>query len=299
MKITISSRSGKSRNFPLTLDVSSDATVEQLKEALHKKAKKYYPARQRLFTEQQLLQDNKELKEYDIKDGDTILFKDLGPQISWRTVFFVEYIGPLILHPILYHFKKQIYGEEFEHSDMQKIAYYMVMSHFIKREFETLFIHRFSHGTMPARNIFKNSFHYHLLSGLNLAYWLYGPWNALGIPGAEREKWLIWTCVAVFVYGQISNFSTHVTLRNLRPPGTKVRKIPRGYGFGLVSCPNYFFETIAWISVCVLTRSLAAVLFILVGFVQMYFWAIKKHKNYYKEFKDYPKNRKAIIPFLL
>ena len=25
-----------------------------------------------------------------------------------------------------------------------------------------------------------------------------------------------------------------------------MRAIPTGYGFGLVSCPNYFFEAIAW-----------------------------------------------------
>ena len=28
-------------------------------------------------------------------------------------------------------------------------------------------------------------------------------------------------------------------------------------------------------------------------------WAIGKHRNYRKEFKDYPKGRKAIVPFLL
>ncbi|CAG8585423.1 6190_t:CDS:2 [Cetraspora pellucida] len=131
------------------------------------------------------------------------------------------------------------------------------MAHFLKREIETLFVHRFSHGTMPFMNVFKNSFHYHALSGINLAYWTYGPWNASGTLSSERPEWYIWACTAVFVYAQISNFSTHITLRNLRPPGTRVRKIPYGYGFGLVSCPNYFFETIAWISICALTKSYA------------------------------------------
>ena len=31
----------------------------------------------------------------------------------------------------------------------------------------------------------------------------------------------------------------------------------------------------------------------------MTLWAIAKHKNYKKEFKDYPKQRKAIIPYLI
>ena len=48
---------------------------------------------------------------------------------------------------------------------------------------------------------------------------------------------------------------THITLRNLRPPGTRVRAIPYGYGFDLVSCPNYLFEAIGWTAVCFLSTS--------------------------------------------
>ncbi|CAH1759078.1 14021_t:CDS:2, partial [Entrophospora sp. SA101] len=81
-------------------------------------------------------------------------------------------------------------------------------------------------------------------------------------------------------FAEISNFNTHMALRNLRPPGTRDRKIPYGYGFNLVSCPNYSFEILAWISICILTKSLAAYLFTIVGSIQMYLWAIKKHKSY-------------------
>ena len=40
-------------------------------------------------------------------------------------------------------------------------------------------------------------------------------------------------------------------------------------------------------------------LFLGVGFGQMAIWALGKHRNYKKEFPDYPRGRKAIIPFLL
>jgi len=56
---------------------------------------------------------------------------------------------------------------------------------------------------------------------------------------------------------ELSNLSTHLTLRNLRPPGTRTRAIPHGYGFGLVSCPNYFFESVAWAAVAYMSGSWA------------------------------------------
>ena len=47
-----------------------------------------------------------------------------------------------------------------------------------------------------------------------------------------------------------------------------------------------------------MTQCLPAALFTLAGAYQMAVWALGKHRNYKKEFKEYPR-RKAIIPFLL
>ncbi|KAL2059575.1 hypothetical protein ABVK25_000868 [Lepraria finkii] len=37
-----------------------------------------------------------------VREQSIIYVKDLGPQIAWRTVFLVEYAGPLLIHPLLY-----------------------------------------------------------------------------------------------------------------------------------------------------------------------------------------------------
>ncbi|KAI9310605.1 3-oxo-5-alpha-steroid 4-dehydrogenase-domain-containing protein [Dichotomocladium elegans] len=314
MKLTVASRNPKSTHFPLTLELDGTpetVTVAQVSKAIEAKLPKYYPDRQRLTDQDKKpLDKDKTLAELGVTDGATIQFKDLGkvashfcvlstgPQIGWRTVFLIEYGGPLLIHPIFYYLSKSIYGEAFAHSPMQTTVYWMCMLHFIKRELETIFVHRFSHGTMPFFNVFKNSGHYWILSGVNLAYWVYGPWFALGQKASERSDVWLYGAVALWAWAELSNLLTHITLRNLRPAGTRDRNIPYGYGFDLVSCPNYTFETIGWTAVCFLSTSWSAWLFNIVATGQMYIWAVNKHKRYRKEFKDYPRNRKAMIPFI-
>ncbi|KAI1797184.1 3-oxo-5-alpha-steroid 4-dehydrogenase-domain-containing protein [Ganoderma leucocontextum] len=309
VQLSVAQKTPITRNIPtsVTLDKPYDElTVLDVKKAIAAKSPKFYVARQKLTLKGQnkAFSDEATLKDAGIADGAEVSVKDLGPQVSWRTVFLVEYVGPLIIHPLFYHFPKILFGGPVQHSVLQKYVYAAVLAHFVKRELETVFVHRFSHGTMPLRNIFKNSAHYHLLSGVLLAWSIYSPTFAANSPwirGTIREDpTFLWSCLAAFVFAELSNLRTHVTLRNLRPEGTTKRAIPRGYGFSLVSCPNYFFETLAWTAITVMTGSYAAGIFLVVSASQMTAWALKKHRNYKKEFgKEYPRNRKAMFPFIL
>ncbi|KAJ8520763.1 hypothetical protein ONZ45_g2461 [Pleurotus djamor] len=312
LTVSIASPSKGTLRQPVVLELAgkspSDVTIRDVKVALASKVRKLYPERQKLSLtgNKKALADDANLSEVGFSEKDTqveLLVKDLGPQVSWRTVFLVEYLGPLVLHPLIYNFPKFFYGSNVEHSSVQNYVYAFVLLHFLKRELETVFVHRFSHATMPLKNIFKNSAHYHIFSGLLLAYDVYRPKYAAGSTFATNtyrsNPQFLNACAAVWLFAELSNLSTHLTLRNLRPAGTGKRGIPFGYGFGLVSCPNYFFETIAWLVVCVMTNSLAAWAFLAMSSGQMAIWAVKKHKNYKKEFgKDYPRGRKAMIPFV-
>ena len=224
-----------------------------------------------------------------LRDQSTVYVKDLGPQIAWRTVFLVEYLGPILIHPMLLALLTSS-----PPSTAQILSCALITLHFVKRELETLFIHRFSAATMPARNIFKNSAHYWLLAGANIAYWIYQP----NSPTArQHDPIFIYGGLLLFILGELGNLSTHITLRNLRSAGGKERGIPSGLGFGLVTCPNYMFETIAWTGIATVTWSLSTLLFVVVAVGQMGVWAGGKEKKYRREFGNkYTKKRSVILP---
>ncbi|RYP58173.1 hypothetical protein DL771_011323 [Monosporascus sp. 5C6A] len=212
-----------------------------------------------------------------VTNGADLFVKDLGPQIDWRTVFVIEYIGPLIIHPLLYKWRLM------DPTPSQTLTLYMIMGQFVKRELETLFVHRFSLATMPARNIFKNSGHYWALAGLMIAWFVYTPSPHPSSEGNSPDL-LSYLGLALFALGASLNTYIHLIQRSLRPAGTTVRRIPSGPGFSLVTCPNYMFETSTWIGILLVSRSWAVVVFLIVALAQMKAWASKKERRYRREF---------------
>jgi hypothetical protein len=204
----------------------------------------------------------------------TLVFKDLGPQISWKLVFLIEYFGPILLTGLLMVFQNLIYGKTFEYGLSQKIGLAMCVGHYVKREFETLLVHRFSNDTMPFFNVFKNSAHYWILMGFCSNYFLLHPHYT-------SPRWITpqmhHILMVLFVIFEFFNLMCHITLRNLRAEGTSQRGIPQGWGFQLSSCANYFWESMAWLTFAVSTNTWGAYLFWIVSTAQMYMWAVKKH----------------------
>lgn len=73
--------------------------------------------------------------------------KDLGPQIGYRTVFVVEYLGPMLF--VLFYALRPafIYGQNAANLPYKRAALVGIVCwvlHFLKREYETFFIHKFS-----------------------------------------------------------------------------------------------------------------------------------------------------------
>lgn len=249
-------------------------------------AKKFYPSRQRLTlplppgSKQRatLLDYKKSLKEY--SDGNsgnlTVVFKDLGPQVSYRTLFFFEYLGPLILYPIFYYFPVyQFFGYKGERviHPVQTYALYYWCFHYFKRIMETFFVHRFSHATSPISNVFRNCAYYWSF-GSYIAYYVNHP---LYTPVSDLQMKI------GFAFGiicQIANFYCHILLKNLRSAdGSGGYQIPRGFLFNIVTCANYTTEIYQWLGFNIATQTVAGYIFLVVAAFIMTNWALAKHRR--------------------
>ncbi|KAL2735710.1 very-long-chain enoyl-CoA reductase-like isoform X2 [Vespula squamosa] len=282
--------------------VNPNTTIAAIKQQLYELKKAPYVQRQslRLDAKGKALADSETVKSLSLRLGAKLYYKDLGPQIGWKTVFLVEYAGPLIVYLWLYQRPWLFYGDV----ENTKVHYVVNIAavcwtiHYAKRLLETLFIHRFSHATMPLRNLFKNCSYYWLFA-MYVAYHINHP---LYTPPSQLNFYM---GLIMFAFCELGNLFIHNALRNLRPPGTTIRKIPVATGnpwtvlFNFVSCPNYTYEIGSWIGFTIMTSCLPAGLFTLAGAYQMTMWALGKHRAYKKEFSQYPKTRKAIFPLIL
>jgi very-long-chain enoyl-CoA reductase len=147
---------------------------------------------------------------------------------------------------------------------------------------------------MPLSNLFKNSIYYWSF-GLVIGYPICSPSFT---PPSDLQVMLGFI---IFVTSELGNLAVHIQLSNMRPAeGSQKREIPKGLLFNHVACPNYTFEVLSWVGFSIMTQTIFAYAFTLVGFLQMADWAQKKHRGYKKTYdKEYIKlRRKAIIPFI-
>ena len=72
--------------------------------------------------------------------------KDYGPQVSWRTVYIVEYFGALVAMPLVMWVQNPI--------QLARMDVVLWIIHYGLRLYESMFVHTFSSETMPLKNIF-------------------------------------------------------------------------------------------------------------------------------------------------
>lgn len=108
--------------------------------------------------------------------------------------------------------------------------------------------------------------------------------------------------IGLFIFASYHQYLSHKTFANLRKKSHNNEKyaIPRGGLFEYISCPNYFCEILIYVSFYLILGFTHPWALILTWVITNQMMAgIMTHDWYKRNFDDYPKLRKAIIPFLL
>ena len=117
-----------------------------------------------------------------------------------------------------------------------------------------------------------------------------------------NEDWLMdgrfMVGLLIFLVGACINIQSDNILLGLRKPNQQGYVIPKGGLFSYVSCPNHFGEIIEWMGFAILCWNLTALSFAIWTAANLIPRAIAHHQWYKEKFPDYPKGRKAVIPFI-
>lgn len=295
-------------------DIDINKTVKDLKEHLYKSLNLssiismnrlgiMYAYRKGNTEYRMILSDfNQKLLFYDeISNPSTVFYlKDLGPQINYRLVYIIEYLGPLI--STIFFFIR--YFIVFKRNNPEKpchihIIMYFLMSffHYSKRIIESIFVHIFSRTTMPLNNLFKNCLYYWGIYGLLCCYTLFNPSST----ELKFLKPIRYFFILFFISAEMKNLKTHMILREIKIKGKGKKYMPpRIDGFELVTCANYLWEFFAWFCFSAFSLNIFVIIFTICGFLQMKQWALKKHNEMKKNYGEkYPKNIFAFIPYII
>lgn len=108
----------------------------------------------------------------------------------------------------------------------------------------------------------------------------------------------------VYLGGFVLIVHSEYVVRHLRDPnkpasGEPDYKIPYGGGYRFVSSPQYLGELTAWAGFSIMTWGLPGVMILLISAGNLVPRAFATQRWYQEKFPDYPKDRKALIPYVL
>lgn len=114
-------------------------------------------------------------------------------------------------------------------------------------------------------------------------------------------RFILGSCL--WAVGWFINYKSDLILINLRKNDGNESKgkyhVPKGGLFEYVTCAHYFGELLEWTGYAIACWSIWAFAFALYVFCNLAPRAISTRTWYMEKFDNYPKSRKAIIPFLL
>uniref|UniRef100_A0A8C6N6X3 Trans-2,3-enoyl-CoA reductase-like n=1 Tax=Melopsittacus undulatus TaxID=13146 RepID=A0A8C6N6X3_MELUD len=211
---------------------------------LFRNSPQWYPSRVGLQLERNgpYLKDCISIQSLAVSSIITLYFTDLGQQVGWTTFFLTEYTGPLLIYLFFYIRLSTIYDhvetkKNFRHPVVH-LACFCHCLHYIRHILETLFVHKFSGGHTPLKNMIKGC----------AFYWGFTSWIAYYINHPRYTP----PCM----YNLFFNFLLFCFLKGGKSCIPSPTYNPFTWLFFLVSCPNYTYEVGSWISFTVMTQTL-------------------------------------------
>lgn len=116
---------------------------------------------------------------------------------------------------------------------------------------------------------------------------------------SDLQSWNFIAGTILFLSGMFINLQSDNILRNLRSEGETGYKIPYGGLFRYISSPNYFGEILEWTGFVLVAWNLPALAFLIWTVANLLPRAITYHQWYRQIFSNYPRKRKALIPYIL
>jgi protein-S-isoprenylcysteine O-methyltransferase Ste14 len=128
------------------------------------------------------------------------------------------------------------------------------------------------------------------------AYYLF---YLAAFPATWPWRWRFLVGLVLFLLGFGIHIHSDATLRSLRRSQQLEYAVPSGGLFRWVSCPNYFGELVQWAGWAVLTWSWPGFAFAVWTAANLIPRAIVSHSWYRATFPNYPRERRAIVPWVL
>lgn len=167
-------------------------------------------------------------------------------------------------------------------------------AHYVNRSFIYPFRTRTKGKKIPVSIVGMAMFH-NLANGFLIGYYL-SHFSSYTLDWFT--SWQFITGGFLFVFGMFTNIYSDTVLIGLRKNPNDGYKIPYGGPFKYISAPNLGGELLEWIGFAILCWNLPAFCFAFFTFCNLFPRALANHKWYKQQFPDYPKDRKAVIPFV-
>lgn len=218
---------------------------------------------------------------------------DFGPTINARFAWCLMELPS----PIVFSLTFLLGGNH--HSTAMWVFFCLWNIHYINRSLIYPFRQKDTNKTMPMA-IMWSAIGFNVMNGFLNGFYLgficdVEKYNTAWLTDIRFEFGLI-----LFLIGMLINIQSDNILLALRKPGESAYKIPQGGLFQYVSCPNLFGEIVEWTGYALMLWSAPALSFAVWTMANLLPRAISHHHWYLEKFGDkYPKNRRAVFPYIL